>query len=279
MLTRMMFGLLLVAILPGISSSGDPVSRKRVLLLGQKPDGHPPGTHEYLAGLRFIAKSLERVPDLQVVLAHADEPWEEGVELLDGCDAVVLSLAEGAKWICRKPDRLTAFQRLARQGAGLTCLHWAMGTKDPEPIPQFTALFGACHGGSDRKYQVLTTTAKPAGSQHPILAGIKPFQVHDEFYYALKKPAIATHRIQPLIEVEIEGSRHFVAWACERADGGRSFGFSGLHFHDNWKLAEYRRLVLQGILWSVKQTIPEAGLSVDVNPDDLRLPGLLIENR
>ena len=36
----------------------------------------------------------------------------------------------------------------------------------------------------------------------------------------------------------------------------RSFGFSGLHFHDNWRLPEYRRLVAQGVLWSLKLPIP-----------------------
>jgi hypothetical protein len=55
-----------------------------------------------------------------------------------------------------------------------------------------------------------------------------------------------------------------VAWAWQRPDGGRSFGFTGLHFHDNWQLSEYRRLVVQGVLWSLKLPIPSSGVDVAI---------------
>jgi hypothetical protein len=32
---------------------------KRLLILGQKPDGHPPGTHEYMPGARLVAASSD----------------------------------------------------------------------------------------------------------------------------------------------------------------------------------------------------------------------------
>ena len=54
-------------------------------------------------------------------------------------------------------------------------------------------------------------------------------------------------------------------------DGGRSFGFSGLHFHENWRVPEYRRILTQGILWTVKLPIPEKGLPVDVKDEELKL--------
>ena len=62
-----------------------------------------------------------------------------------------------------------------------------------------------------------------------------------------------------------------VAWCWERPDKGRSFGFSGLHFHANWKLLEYRRLVSQGVLWTLKLPLPRGGLKVEVKDEDLRL--------
>ena len=52
----------------------------------------------------------------------------------------------------------------------------------------------------------------------------------------------------------------------------RSFGFSGLHFHDNWQQADYRRLVAQGVLWTLKQPIPKDGLNVAIAAEDLKLP-------
>jgi type 1 glutamine amidotransferase len=247
--------------------------RHRVLLLGQKPDGHPAATHEYMAGVQLLARMLSRTPGVQAIVVPADSPWKEGPELLDGADAAVVFLSEGARWVTEEPQRLAAFQRLAKRGGGLACLHWGMGTREAAPIADFTSLFGGCHGGPDRKYKVVSVTATPAPQRHSILSGIVPFEVRDEFYYALKRPA-EDRKFQtvPLILVPIDGNVETVAWAGESPDGGRSFGFSGLHFHENWKLAEYRRLVLQGILWTIKQPIPEGGMPVNVTAGDLALP-------
>src|SRR5437870_5745337 len=79
---------------------------RKLLLLGQGPDGHPPQAHEYLAGVRILEKILQRVPGLEIKVVRADEPWREGPELLQGADGVVLYLAEGAKWIHQDPRRL-----------------------------------------------------------------------------------------------------------------------------------------------------------------------------
>ena len=58
----------------------------------------------------------------------------------------------------------------------------------------------------------------------------------------------------------------------QRPDKGRSFGFSGLHFHKNWQHEPYRRMVSQGIVWTLKLPVPPAGLNVEVTADDLKLP-------
>ncbi len=271
---------ILISILafPAVAVCQEPASatmprHQRILLLGQKPDAHPAATHEYMAGVRLLAQLLAKTPTVQTIVVQADSPWKDGPELLDGADAVVVFLTEGARWVSEDADRLAAFQRLAKRGGGLSCLHWGMGTRDPEPIAEFTSLFGGCHGGPDRKYKIAAVTAQPADNRHPILKGILPFEVRDEFYYALKKPTPDQKlRVVPLIQVPIDGTDESVAWACERTDGGRGFGFSGLHFHENWKLTEYRRLVLQGILWTIKRPIPETGLPVDITPEHLVLP-------
>src|SRR5436309_1709459 len=126
---------------------------KRLLLLAQGPDGHPPETHEYVIGQQILQKSLDKVPDLIVTLVRADEPWREGPGLLGKADGVVVFVSEGAKWLQNNPERLKAFQELARRKGGLAVLHWGMGTKDARNIEAFVQLFGGCHGGPDRKYK------------------------------------------------------------------------------------------------------------------------------
>jgi len=244
---------------------------KRILLLGQKPDSHPRLTHEYMAATRIMANLLQDRGDLQVLIHQADNPWEKGPELLEGADAAVLFLTEGAKWVSDDADRLAAFQRLARRKGGLVCLHWGSGTRDAQPIDNFVALFGGCHGGPDRKYKVGDFDLAPASNLHVILSGIGPFGSHDELYFDLKFPRDRTGHIG-LLNTKVGDTHYPVAWCWERPDGGRSFGFTGLHFHENWKLTEYRRLVLQGILWTVHETIPVEGLNVKLDPAAFDLP-------
>lgn len=224
---------------------------KRLLLLYQKPDGHPVNTHEYLRGLTQLQELLPRSPALDVRLVPADEPWNDGPELLDGADGIVVFLAEGAKWASAQPARLQALQRLAERQGGFTCIHWGMGARQAEPVAEFSRLFGACHGGPDRKYKFLETTLRPVEPRHPITHGLEPLRLREEFYYDLKWPT-GDSRPQPLMEAEIDNAWWPVAWAWERPDGGRSFGFSGLHFHENWEQPTYRQLVSRGVLWTLK---------------------------
>jgi hypothetical protein len=237
--------------------------KKKVLLVGQGPDGHPKETHEYMAGVRILAKLLGRVPGLEVTVVQADGAWKEGPDLLGRADAVVLFVSEGARWIQADPKRQKAFAGLAARRGGLVALHWAIGTRDAKPIDGFLKLVGGCHGGPDRKYKVVEVEAQVADAKHPITHGLSKFRVRDEFYYRVKfvRPEGS---VRPILQVSIDGQKETVAWAWERPNQGRSFGFSGLHFHSNWRLPTYRRLVAQAVLWTLKMPIPREGLRVDI---------------
>jgi type 1 glutamine amidotransferase len=244
--------------------------KKKLLLVGHPPDGHPPTTHEYVAGLKVLTKCLAKVEGLEVTQVEAVGAWKDGPELMERADGVVLFVSEGAKWLQADPARHKALAKVAQRAGGLAALHWGMGTREAGPIADFLNLFGGCHGGPDRKYVVTEVQAELPDPKHPIMAGIGPFKVKDEFYYRLKF-VMPDGSVKPLLQVPIDGQKETVAWSWERPDGGRSFGFSGLHFHDNWRLPEYRRLVAQGVLWTMKLPVPPAGLPVDVNDDDIKL--------
>jgi type 1 glutamine amidotransferase len=261
---------LAVAALVSLAAAAPAEPPKKLLLLFQQPDGHPPATHEYEAGVKLLAKLLKPVPGLEVTVARADSPWKEGPELLGRADGAVLFLSEGARWMQSDAERWKAFTQLGQRGGSLVVLHWAMGVRDAQYVEGCVNLLGGCHGGPDRKYQVLETDLKLVEPRHPITAGIEAFRVHEEFYYRLKFPP-AKMGWQPVLQAAIDGKDETVAWAWQRPDGGRSFGFSGLHFHENWRLPAYRRLVVQGTLWSLKLPIPKDGLAVDVAEHDLKI--------
>ncbi len=276
-----LLSLLLPLLLLSVCAAGEDTKPKRLLLVSQGPDGHPPGTHEYAAGQKLIAQTLAKVPGLEVTTSFADAEWAAGPELLAKCDGVVLFLSEGGKWMNADPRRKEALARLTERGGGITGLHWAIGTKEAENIDIVLKLLGACHGGPDRKYKVFAANATVSAKHHPITAGVSDFRVFDEFYYQLKRDPKATGFTSLLtVNVPEEKEPQTFCWSWERPGGGRSFGFSGGHFLDNWRRPEYQRLFAQGILWTVKIPPPEQDFPAPLAPEEplVRLTGKVSEN-
>ena len=54
-----------------------------------------------------------------------------------------------------------------------------------------------------------------------------------------------------------------------RPDGGRGFGFTGAHFHNNWANDDFRKLVLNAILWVAKADVPKGGVKSQVTEEML----------
>ena len=59
-------------------------------------------------------------------------------------------------------------------------------------------------------------------------------------------------------------------WAFERPDGGRSFGFTGGHRHVNWGNDDFRKVVLNALLWIAKADVPADGVASTVTSEDLK---------
>jgi hypothetical protein len=230
----------MLVLLAGAAAAAEP---KRLLLIGQGPDGHPPATHEYMAGVRIVARLLADTPQVQATVVQADEPWTEGPDLLANADGAVIFVSQGAKWVQADPRRHEALVRLAERQGAFVGLHWGIGTRDAPEIDNFLKLVGGCHGGPDRRFGVVDARLVPADPD-PILRGVEPFDVHEELYFRLKfVPPEGS--VLPLLTAEIEGHPETVSWAWQRPDGGRSFGFSGLQAD---------------------------GLAVDLADEDLELP-------
>jgi hypothetical protein len=247
-------------------------AQKQLLVLGQKPDGHPPGTHEYMAGARVVAALMKDRKDVKVTIAQADNPWPEGPALIAKADGIVMFLNEGGRFIQDDPKRAKAFTAFAKRGAGLVVYHWGMGAKNVEHVAPFLKLFGGCHGGPDRKYTVVKEAQfQVASPKHPVMAGIHSFELpFEEFYYQLKVPKNPKNWTV-LIQVPIEGNKETVGWAWERPDGGRSVGYSGLHFHVNWRHEQYQRLISQAVLWTLKRPVPNGGIKLKLDPKVIEL--------
>jgi len=77
------------------------------------------------------------------------------------------------------------------------------------------------------------------------------------------------------MQADIDGEKETVAWAWQRPSGGRSFGFTGGHFHENWKQERYYRMLTQAVLWAAKvepkgdQLVP-----IELTEKDFEVPNL-----
>ena len=58
-------------------------------------------------------------------------------------------------------------------------------------------------------------------------------------------------------------------WAVERPDGGRSFSFTGGHRHVNWGNENFRKVVVNALLWIAKADVPEGGVKSGISEEDL----------
>src|SRR5204862_4543982 len=56
------------------------------------------------------------------------------------------------------------------------------------------------------------------------------------------------------------GKAQVMAWAYERPDGGRGFGFTGLHKHDNLANDNFRTVLLNAVAWVSKLEVPAKGV-------------------
>ena len=186
------------------------------------------------------------------------------------CGAAKLAFLEPARW--------NKIKALAAKGVGLVALHQAVDIPEAN-ANDFKSWFGAvwqkdisCRGHWDMSFDNF-----PA---HPVMQGVKAFSApKDGWLYNLH---FADKGITPLVSGAVPdttrstadakghvGRNEVVGWAYERADGGRSFGYTGCDLHKNWDVEAQRRLVTNGILWSAKLEVPKDGAKVDVKPEDL----------
>jgi type 1 glutamine amidotransferase len=264
----------------GFGADADPSSgganRKKIVLIADKPDGHAPGTHEYAEGIRLLKQALDHSPNIGPIRTEAwFNGWPDDSRALDDAATIVLYTtgSDKGKHPILQGDRLQYLGRLMKRGVGLVCLHYTLYV-DNQPGgggPEFLEWIG---GYND--YQNNTSThsviennppaATPASPDHPISRGWKEFKTRNEFYIRQRFRENDPRRVPiltTLLPVE-RPERQVIAWAMQRADGGRGFGFTGGHFHGNWLLEDFRRMVLNAIVWTAGMEVPPDGVKSTV---------------
>ena len=240
---------------------------KKILLIGHELD-HAWGTHMYLPTCELLAKCLRQTPGVEAVVSDG---WPKDKKELEGVDAIVLYSSPGGELLL-DGEQAAEVDRLLKQGVGLICIHWATGLKK-ENEKRLGKQWMGMLGGMWLHFvglKIDDSNLKQLNPAHPICNGWEEYELNDEFYLNTQVAPGA----ETLLEVEVDGKRVPVAWTYERpvSAGGRSFGTTLGHFHRNFGIEAFRKLMVGGILWAAHVPLPAGGPPVAVSREDLKLP-------
>ncbi len=252
---------------------------KHVLFIAGAPS-HGFGNHEHLGGSTLLAQTIE---DADVgVRTTVISGWPEDESVFDDVHSVVIYSNGGPGHPIM--DHLDSFQEVMDNGVGFVTLHYAVEVPPGEAGDKFLEWQG---GYFETHWSVnpFWTALFQDYPDHPITNGVGPIEINDEWYYHMRF-VDGMQNVSPILtdlppEESLErddgphsGNSHVrqavlennedqhVAWAYERPNGGRSFGFTGGHYHWNWGHDQFRRVVANAIVWTAGAEVPQDGLSI-----------------
>ncbi len=224
---------------------------KTILFIAGKPS-HGWGEHEFHEGCKVLAKALD-ASGLNIKAKIQYDTWPES-GTLEGVDALVVYCDGGKKHVALGHE--AELLALAERGVGMVFLHYAV---DGEPGLLNETLMQVIGGYYDESQSQNPewTMKNPSFAKHSVTTGVNSFELKDEWYYNLK-----FGEVTPLMEAvppEEGGAAHILAWA----HGSHAFGFTGGHFHSGWLQPDFRKLVLNAIVWAAGLDVPPGGVASD----------------
>jgi type 1 glutamine amidotransferase len=267
------------------ASAGD---LKIVFLAG--PPSHGPREHEHRAGCLLLKSCLANVPGVTSEVYSNGWPQDPAAAFAGAATVVIYSDGGGGHPFLQD-DRLNTIGELMKKGVGLVCLHYAVEPTKEAGEKEFLDWIGGCF---EIDWSVNPTWRADFKTlpKHAITRGVHPIQITDEWYFHMRfrdgmkgvlpiLSAVApestmsrpddAHEGNPAVREAVKrGEPQTAAWACERPDGGRGFGFTGGHFHKNWGNDDVRKLVLNAILWTAKVEVPATGVESQVTEAELK---------
>ncbi len=252
---------------------------KKIVFLAGKPS-HGYGAHEHLAGCRVIAEAIETATD-GVTCEVYSGGWPDDESVLDTADTIVMYCDGGA----RHPAlaHLASLEKHLSRGAGFVCLHYGVEVPKDQGGPEFLNWLGG-YFETDWSVNPHWTANYSQLPEHAVTRGVNPFAANDEWYFHMRFPADmkgvtpilsavpphetmlradGPHSGNPTVRAEVaKQTPQHMAWVFERPNGGRSFGFTGGHYHWNWGRGDILKLVSNAIAWTARVDIPTTGLDV-----------------
>lgn len=249
--------------------------RKKIVLVAGRPS-HGPGDHEFNAGSAILNRCLSELGTVQTALYK--NGWPSDPTAFDNANSILFYMDGGSGHPLIQEDHLQKIGELMMKGVGLCCCHYAVEVPKDRGGPELLAWIGGYYetGFSINPHWDARFENMP---DHPVTRGVKPFTIRDEWYYNMR---FRSGSVVPLLVAtppddtrgtpaakERAGLPEIVSWVVERPDGGRGFGFTGGHVHKNWGNEDFRKLVLNALIWTAGGEVPPEGTASTVSPEEL----------
>lgn len=269
-----------------------PAGTKRIAFIASHESYGGIGNHEFFAGSLYLARRINTVYPNAWAVVYTDDKWPKIPPDVDG----IVVMINGGGRAADDPLIKTACDK----GAGYMAVHWATEVDKGRQAANYDAWIGAhCEG-----YWSVNPFWKPQMiiGKHPVTNGVKPFAIVDEWLYHLRfvdgmagvTPVLSA--IAPLETVhykegdppsDLGGNAdvlrsvqnkepQVVAWAYDRKDSGRGFGFTGFHIYNNLANDNFRTILLNGVAWISTLEVPDTGVN-STAPTNVELAALLHE--
>ncbi|MBI3852968.1 MAG: ThuA domain-containing protein [Verrucomicrobia bacterium] len=253
---------------------------KIVLIAGTK--SHGPGDHEYEKGVKLLKHCLDSSPNVKGLQMEIHlNGWPKDPAVLEDADTILIYCDGSDHDEKAHPlligDRMTTIDRLMKRGVGFMAIHYAVFIPSKKGGDQYLDWLGGYfdyeHGPAANKWfskiETKIYAVHPATPTHPIARGLEPFEVKEEYYFNMRFREPDARRI-PILTFgrDDSDSASVIAWAVQRADGGRGFGYTGGHFQNNWQNENVRRMVLNALLWTAKAEVPPGGVASTLPADE-----------
>lgn len=251
---------------------------KRIVFVADTAPHGGRGNHEFLAAAIYLARGINANYPNAYATVHTLKNWPKD---LDHADAVVVLLNHGQSAV--NP----AVEKAVARGAGFMAIHYGVEVNKGKQGDAYLKWMGGYFETFWSVNPHWTADFKDI-PKHETTRGVKPFAVNDEWYYHMRfvpdmkgvtpvlsaLPDVKTisgrwdstkapgshNGNKDALEAVKAGKAQVVAWAFERPDKGRGFGFTGLHNHANLGNDNFRTLLLNGVAWVTKLEVPKDGV-------------------
>ncbi|MDG0964023.1 MAG: hypothetical protein P8O23_03100 [Opitutales bacterium] len=237
---------------------------------------HRHGFHEYKAGSILLANALNK-SGLPINAKVHWYGWPQDESIFEGVDACIIYADGGGEF----GGKYAFLDKKVKAGMGIMFMHYGVHPTKEVAEQYYHSWIGGFYDDdfSVNPSWIANITPK---KNHPVGRGVGSLTAYDEFYWNLNFPntkdckhcyplATAIPSEKNMIRYGSSkfwnkqaedklGTPQALLWCSDPKQGARGAGFVGGHYHRNWAIEDYRKLILNTIAWVTRVEVPKEGV-------------------